>query len=80
MAVTVEKSQGSNRSRQTFNLRQSVGLLGREISPSQGRCLHTNTEDTQTNIYALTGIRTHDPSVRAGLRPRSHSDRSKMVG
>jgi hypothetical protein len=32
---------------------------------------------TQTNIYALSGIRTQDPSIRAGedsscLRPRGH--------
>jgi hypothetical protein len=33
-----------------------------------------------TDIHALSGIRTHDPSVRAGedsscLRPRCHCDR-----
>jgi hypothetical protein len=41
---------------------------------------NTNTELTQTDIHALSGIRTHDPSVRAGedssrLRPRRHCDR-----
>jgi hypothetical protein len=51
---------------------QMVGLLGRGISQSQGRHLHTD-------IHAFSGIRTHDPSVRAGehnsyLRPRSHCD------
>jgi hypothetical protein len=50
---------------------QTVGLLGRVISPSQGRHLHTG-------IHALSGIRTHDPSVRESedswyLRPRGHS-------
>jgi hypothetical protein len=53
------------------NLRQPAGLLGRGISPSQGRYL------TQTDIHALSGTRTHDPSVRAGkdiscLRPHGH--------
>jgi hypothetical protein len=40
---------------------------------------NTNTEYTHTDIHASTGIRTHDPSVRAGedcscLRPRGHCD------
>jgi hypothetical protein len=43
---------------QFLNLRQSVGLLGRGMSPSQGRYL--------TDIHALSEVRTHDPSVRAG--------------
>jgi hypothetical protein len=56
---------------------QSVGLLGRVISPSQGRYLHTD-------IHALSGIRTHDPSVRASensscLRPSDQCDRPKLV-
>jgi hypothetical protein len=56
---------------------QSVGLLGRGISPSQGRYLHT---EQHKDIHALSGIRTHDPSVRAGkdgscLRPRGNCDR-----
>jgi hypothetical protein len=45
---------------QFLNLRKPVGLLGRGISLSQGRYL------IQTNIYASSGIRTHDPSVRGG--------------
>jgi hypothetical protein len=67
---------------QFLNLRQSVGLPGRGISPSQGRYLHktTQTQKRQTNIHALSGIRTHYPSVRAGdnisyLTPRGHCDR-----
>jgi hypothetical protein len=61
---------------------QSVGLLGLGISLSQGRYLHT--EQTHTDIYALSGIRTQDPSVRAGedgscLRPRVHCDRHSSV-
>jgi hypothetical protein len=59
-----------------------VGLLGRVISPSQGRYLntgqqkhrinesahahtHTHTHTHTPNTHALSGIRTHDPSVRA---------------
>jgi hypothetical protein len=61
---------------------QAVGLLGRGISPSQGRYLHrtTQTQNKRTDIHVLSGIRTHDPSVRASedgscFRPRSHCDR-----
>jgi hypothetical protein len=48
---------------------QSVGLLGRVISPSQGRYLHTdsaNTDQTHADNHASSGILTHDPSVRVG--------------
>jgi hypothetical protein len=48
---------------------QTLGLLGRVIRPSQRRYLHTGQHKHRTNahtdIHALTGIRTHDPSVRA---------------
>jgi hypothetical protein len=63
---------------------QTVGLLGRVISPSQGRYIHTGQHrhriNADTNIRALSGIRIHDPSVLASegsscLRPRGHSDR-----
>jgi hypothetical protein len=63
---------------------QSVGLLGRVMNPSQGRYLHTeqhkNRINAQTDIHASSGIRTHDPSVRAGedgscSRPCGHCDR-----
>jgi hypothetical protein len=57
-----------------------VGLLGRGISPSQSRYLHTEHHKHKINahnidIHALSGIRTHDPSVSSGedsscLRPR----------
>jgi hypothetical protein len=56
----------------------SLGLLGRGIRSSQGRYLHTeqHKQNKRTNIHALTGIRTHKPSVRASdERPRGHSDR-----
>jgi hypothetical protein len=63
---------------------QSVGLIRGGISPSQDRYLHTEQHEHRinahnTDIHALSGIRTHDPSVRAGedsscLRQRGHSD------
>jgi hypothetical protein len=66
---------------------QSVGLLGRGISPSQGHYLyteHTHRINAHTDIHALCGIRTHDPSVQASedsscLRPRGHCDRQINV-
>jgi hypothetical protein len=53
------------------------------ISPSQGCYLHTGQHkhriNAHTDIHALSGIRTHDPSFRASediscLRPRGHCD------
>jgi hypothetical protein len=65
---------------------QSVGLLRRGISPSQGRYLQTEQHKHRinaTDIRSLSGIRTHDPSIEAGedgsyLRPRSHRDRHQL--
>jgi hypothetical protein len=63
---------------------QMVGLLGRVISPPQGRYLHTGQHkhiiNAHTDIHALSGIRTHELSVRASeesscLRQRGHCDR-----
>jgi hypothetical protein len=63
---------------------QSVGLLGRGISPSKGRYMHTEQHkhriNAHTDIHALNGIRTHGPSVRASedgsyLRPHGQCDR-----
>jgi hypothetical protein len=58
---------------------QTVGPLGRVISPSEGRYIrkgqHKHRINTYTaNIHVLSGIQTHDPSVRASedsscLRP-----------
>jgi hypothetical protein len=66
---------------------EQVGLLGRGISPSKARYLHKQHKrriNAHTNIHALSGIRRHDPSVRAGedgscLRPRSHCDRQLIL-
>jgi hypothetical protein len=63
---------------------QTVGLLGRVISLSQGRYLYTGQHkhriNAHTDIHTLNGIRTHDPSVRASedsscLRQHGHCDR-----
>jgi hypothetical protein len=64
---------------------QSVGLLGRGISPSQDRYLHTEQRKHRknahsTDVHASSRIRAHDPSVRASedsscLRPRGNCDR-----
>jgi hypothetical protein len=64
---------------------QTVGLLGRVISSSQGLYLNTGQHkhgiNTYTpNIHVLCGIRTHDPSFRASedsssLRPLGYCDR-----
>jgi hypothetical protein len=67
-----------------LNHRQSLGLLGRVISSSEGLSTCTQTQKnahTQTlNIHALTGIRTYDRGFRASedstcLRPLSYRDR-----
>jgi hypothetical protein len=59
--------------------RHMVGLLGRVISPSQGLYLHRTTQHrkTRTNIHALSGIRSHNPSNRPA---KTHaSDRTATV-
>jgi hypothetical protein len=70
---------------QFLNLKQSVEFLGRGISTSQGRYLHTeqhkhriNAHNTDTHVSS--GSRTYDPSFRAGedsscLRPSGYCDR-----
>jgi hypothetical protein len=47
---------------------QPVGLLGRWINQSQGCYLHTEQHEHRINAHtqSLSGIRTHDPRVRAG--------------
>jgi hypothetical protein len=62
---------------QFLNLRHSVGLLGRVISPSQGQGRYLT--QIQTDIHASNGIRTHDLSFRVSedsscFRPRGHCD------
>jgi hypothetical protein len=51
-----------------FCFTQTIGLLGREIRPSQGRYLHTGQQKhrikAHSDIHAFSGIRTHDPSIR----------------
>jgi hypothetical protein len=64
---------------------QSVGQLGQGIRPLQGLYLYTEQNKRRinthiTDIHALSGIRTHDLSVRASedsscLKLRGHCDR-----
>jgi hypothetical protein len=59
--------------------RHMVGLLRRVISPSQGLYLRRTTQHRKmrTNIHALSGIRTHDPSNQPA---KTHaSDRTAIV-
>jgi hypothetical protein len=67
---------------------QTVGLLGRGISLSQGRYLHTGQYkhriNAHTDIHALSEFRKHDPSVRESedsscLRPHCHCDQQNYV-
>jgi hypothetical protein len=67
---------------------QTVGLLGRVMTPSQGRYLHAGQHkhriNSYTYIHVLSWIRTHDPSVLASedsscLRPRGHCDRQEAI-
>jgi hypothetical protein len=44
---------------------QTVGLLGRVISSSQGLYLNARQHKHILNIHALYGIRNYDPSFRA---------------
>jgi hypothetical protein len=72
---------------QLLDLGQSVGLLERVISSSQGLYLYTNTEKRTHNtntIHSLIGIRTHGPNVRASedsscLRPLGYRDRHSKI-
>jgi hypothetical protein len=63
---------------------ETVGLLGRVISPSQGRHLHRDQykhrKNTHIGIYVLSRVPTQVPSVRASEdssypRPRGYCDR-----
>jgi hypothetical protein len=64
----------------SFLISQSIGLLGRRISPLQVRYLQKTTRSTiNADIHASGRIRTHDPRVLAGedsacIRPRGHCD------
>jgi hypothetical protein len=61
-------------------LRQSVEPLGRGISPSQGRYLHSTTQiQSKRRETSMPWVWTHDTSVRASeerscLTPRDHCD------
>jgi hypothetical protein len=54
---------------------ESVGRLGWEISPSQGRYIHTEHKHRiNAHIHASSGIRTHDPNFREGEDGSCHWD------
>jgi hypothetical protein len=58
---------------------QSVGLLDGRSARRKAYTYTHRIKVHNTDIHALSGIRTHDPSVRASedsscLRPRGHSD------
>jgi hypothetical protein len=78
--LALQSLKDTGRLRRFLHLfRHMVGLLGRMISPSQGLYLHMTTQHrkTQTNIHALSGIRTHDPSNQPA---KTHtSDRTATV-
>jgi hypothetical protein len=57
---------------------QTVGLLGRVISPPQGR--HKNRINANTDTHALNGIRTHDPSVERAKTVRALERAATVVG
>jgi hypothetical protein len=71
------------------NFSQKVGLLGRAISPSQGRNLNTGQHKHRTNaftpnIHPLSGTGTHNTSVPGSvesswLNLRGYSDRQKLL-
>jgi hypothetical protein len=61
---------------------QTVRLLGQVISRPKA-AIYTQ-DNTNTDIHALNGIRTHDPSFQATedsccLRPPGHCDRRDAV-
>jgi hypothetical protein len=77
----------------SWSYRQSVGLLGRRMNPSQSRYLHRTTQTQNKHTHnkhtCPRGIRTHDHSDRAsedssrlrplGYRDRLASERAKTV-
>jgi hypothetical protein len=80
VALTLEHKASVKRfvSLQFLNPKAVVGLQGLGISPSQGHYLRM--QNNTANKYVLSGIRTHDPSVRESddgscLRPSGHCDR-----
>jgi hypothetical protein len=63
---------------------QTAGLLERVISSSQGLYLNTEKRAHTSNIHALSGIRTHDPGLRASedstcLRQLGYRDRQSLA-
>jgi hypothetical protein len=63
---------------------ETVGLLGLVISPSQGRYLptgqHKHRINESTNINALSGIRTHDPSFERAKKFHALDGEATVIG
>jgi hypothetical protein len=83
LLMPLQPSLGPGRFFQFINLIHSRydsldgGSARRKAATYTGQ--HKHRINAKTNIYALSGIRTHDPSVRVGegisfLRPRGHCD------
>ena len=53
-----------------------VGLIWKKSARRRGRYLYNRQQTQQTNIYALSGIRTHDPSNQAAADQRHTPARS----
>jgi hypothetical protein len=54
-----------------LDLRQSVGLIGRVISSSQGLYLYTNIEKKHTHVHTHTHTNTKHPCPEWDSNPRS---------
>jgi hypothetical protein len=63
----------------THGRHTTLGRTPLDKGPARRRDLYLTTHNTETDIHAPGGIRTHDPSKRAAadprLRPRGHWDR-----
>jgi hypothetical protein len=58
----------------SLSLRQSVGILGRD------QPIAKPLPNTNTDIHASSGIRTHDPSVREGKRVHALDRAATVIG
>jgi hypothetical protein len=60
------------------NFSQSVGLLGRVISPPQGNYVNTGEHKHRINAYTHTHTHTHTPNIRSLSGIRAHDSRQFM--
>jgi hypothetical protein len=63
---------------------QTVGLLGRVISPSQGRYLNTGQYkhriNAHTDMHVISGIRTHNSSVERSKSVQAFDYAATVIG